>query len=167
MKTLSILLLFFFSLSVIIYSQDAELKEKFQQMNNDMIKEILNGNEEAALELYTDDAISLPSFEPMLIGKQAIMESHKKTKEAGVKINDMVFTTMNVWSSGNMAYEIGTYMLDFTIPEMGNITDKGKYLTIWEKQSDGSWKVKADTWNTDTNPWEEIPQEDMEGMEEN
>jgi len=30
--------------------------------------------------------------------------------------------------------------------------DHGKYLTIWEKQKDGSLKVKVETWNSDVNP---------------
>jgi hypothetical protein len=30
--------------------------------------------------------------------------------------------------------------------------DRGKYLTIWEKQKDGSLKVKIETWNSDINP---------------
>jgi ketosteroid isomerase-like protein len=30
--------------------------------------------------------------------------------------------------------------------------DHGKYLNVWQKQSDGSWKLRADTWNSDVNP---------------
>jgi len=30
--------------------------------------------------------------------------------------------------------------------------DQGKYLTIWEKQKDGSMKVKVETWNSDADP---------------
>jgi ketosteroid isomerase-like protein len=29
-------------------------------------------------------------------------------------------------------------------------TDKGKYLTVYEKQADGSWKAVADTFNSDS-----------------
>ncbi len=27
-------------------------------------------------------------------------------------------------------------------------------MNVWEKQDDGSMKIKADIWNTDMNPWE-------------
>jgi ketosteroid isomerase-like protein len=30
------------------------------------------------------------------------------------------------------------------------ITDKGKYLTVFKKQADGSWKAVADMINSDT-----------------
>jgi ketosteroid isomerase-like protein len=33
------------------------------------------------------------------------------------------------------------------------MNDAGKYVTIWEKQKDGSLKIKIETWNTDSNPW--------------
>ena len=32
------------------------------------------------------------------------------------------------------------------------VTDNGKYLDIWQKQADGSWKVKADIWNSNLTP---------------
>ncbi|RPI75360.1 MAG: SgcJ/EcaC family oxidoreductase [Ignavibacteriales bacterium] len=149
----------------ISYSQDSDLKAKIQQMNDKMIEDMMNENDEAMLALYTDDAISLPSYQPMLKGKAAIMESHKKDKESGFKMNDMTLTTMEVWSSGDLAYEIGTYTIDFSMPGMEDMKDNGKYLTVWQKQSDGSWKVKADTWNTDNNPWMdmEMPSGEMDG----
>jgi len=30
--------------------------------------------------------------------------------------------------------------------------DYGKYLTVWEKQKDGSLKIKIETWNSDVDP---------------
>jgi hypothetical protein len=32
---------------------------------------------------------------------------------------------------------------------MGDVKDKGKYITLWHQQADGAWKVRAETWNTD------------------
>ena len=68
----------------------------------------------------------------------------------------MTLTTMNVWTSGDYSYEIGTYIIDMSMPGMEGWKDNGKYITVWEKQSDDSWKVKAETWNTDNNPWVEM-----------
>ena len=138
------------------FAQDAALKEKFQKMNNEMVKAILADNSETIMAMYTNDVISMPSYEPMLKGKDAMMEAHKRNHEAGFKMNDMTLTTMNVWSSGDFAYEIGTYTIDMTMPGMEGWKDNGKYLTVWQKQSDGSWKVKAETWNSDNNPWADM-----------
>ena len=35
--------------------------------------------------------------------------------------------------------------------------DHGKYLTIWEKQKDGSLKTKIEIWNSDVNPMSMMP----------
>lgn len=146
-------------------AQDSGLKQKVQMMNNEMVKAMLADNHAAIMSMYTDDVVSLPSYEPMLKGKTTLEQSAKKNKEAGFKINAMTLKTMDVWSGGDLAYEIGTYTINMTIPGMsGKVDDNGKYLTVWQKQADGSWKIKADTWNSDNNPWEDMgmAKDDME-----
>ena len=49
-----------------------------------------------------------------------------------------------VASSADIAYSTGTYTAT-----IGGTTDSGKYLTIWRKQADGSWKVIEDMFNSD------------------
>ena len=69
-------------------------------------------------------------------------------------MNSMTLNTLEVLSDGDLAYEIGTYKVNMTIPGMPNtMDDNGKYLTVWQKQDDGSWKMKVETWNSDNNPW--------------
>jgi len=140
-----------------LFAQDSGLKEKIQMLNNDMVKAIVADNQEAIMVMYADDAVSMPSYEPIIKGKDAIMKKNKESQEMGFKINNMTLSTIEVLSSGDLAYEIGTYTIDMTIPGMTDgWSDNGKYLTIWEKQSDDSWKIKIETWNTDNNPWEDM-----------
>lgn len=52
---------------------------------------------------------------------------------------------------GDMVYSQGTYIMTMTDPKTKkSMTDKGKYLTVYTKQADGSWKVVADTSNSDS-----------------
>jgi uncharacterized protein (TIGR02246 family) len=52
---------------------------------------------------------------------------------------------------GDMVYSQGTYTMTMTNPKTKKpITDKGKYLTIYTKQADGTWKAVADTLNSDS-----------------
>jgi len=52
---------------------------------------------------------------------------------------------------GDMVYSQGTYTMTMTNPKTKKVmTDKGKYLTIYSKQADGSWKAVADTFNSDS-----------------
>jgi ketosteroid isomerase-like protein len=74
---------------------------------------------------------------------------------SGMKMTNVEFTTKQVQTCGDMIIEIGNYNISMEMPMMGQpIDDKGKYVTIWEKQSDGSLKIKIETWNTDINPME-------------
>ena len=150
-------------ISTNLFSQDGDLKKAIEEMNSTMCKAILSGDMATSLSFYADDAISLPSYEPMLKGKAAIEAASKKNHEAGFKINAITLNTMDVWSGGDLAYEIGTYTINMTIPGMPNaMDDKGKYLTVWQKQTDNSWKIKAETWNSDNNPWQQMNMPEME-----
>jgi uncharacterized protein (TIGR02246 family) len=52
---------------------------------------------------------------------------------------------------GDMVYSQGTYIMTMTNPKTKKpMTDKGKYLTVYTKQADGSWKATADTFNSDS-----------------
>lgn len=52
---------------------------------------------------------------------------------------------------GDMVYSQGTYTMTMTNPKTKKpMTDKGKYLTVYVKQTDGSWKAVADTFNSDS-----------------
>jgi uncharacterized protein (TIGR02246 family) len=52
---------------------------------------------------------------------------------------------------GDMVYLQGTYTMTMSNPKTKKpMTDKGKYLTVFTKQADGSWKAVADTSNSDS-----------------
>lgn len=157
-KLFAILLMLLFTTSL-IYSQDtAELKKKIQAMNDESAKRMLSGDESSMWDMYTNNVISMPSYEPMLKGLDACKESYKKMKESGMKFTAFKSTVTDVMQSGKFVIDIGTYETSMTMPQMGDMpyTDYGKYMTIWEMQDDGSMKVLVETWNTDTNPWMEM-----------
>lgn len=54
--------------------------------------------------------------------------------------------------SGDLGYTSGAYEFSFVDPTGKTIPDHGKYVTVWKKQKDGSWKVLLDIFNTDLPP---------------
>lgn len=54
-----------------------------------------------------------------------------------------------VAASGDLGYTSGSYEMSFQDASGKTVADKGKYLTVWKKQADGSWKVLFDMFNTD------------------
>ena len=132
---------------------DSELKAMFDETNKKFSRLMLDNDLEGMLDYYADNCISLPSYQPMMRGHAAMREAHKQQHESGMKITAFELTATDVMADGNMAIEIGTYTISMTIPEMGAMDDLGKYMNVWENQG-GDWKLRADMWNTDMNPWE-------------
>lgn len=54
---------------------------------------------------------------------------------------------VHISASGDMAYQIGTNEVSFEGPDGATVTDHGRVLLVWRKQSNGSWKVASEVWN--------------------
>jgi ketosteroid isomerase-like protein len=56
---------------------------------------------------------------------------------------------VEIGRAGDLAYTIYTYQMSLDGPNGKPITDQGKDMAVWKKQSDGAWKMVADTFNSD------------------
>jgi ketosteroid isomerase-like protein len=153
-RLFGIIVLVFFISAVQIKAQNPDLsqvKANIEKMNETYDKAFVSGDYATMNSFYTDDAIMLPSYQPMIKGKDAILESDKKDMGT-MKTQSFKTTPTDVYGSGDMVYEIGTYEITFTPPNTTTaMNDHGKYLNIWQKQGD-TWKIKVNTWNSDVNP---------------
>jgi ketosteroid isomerase-like protein len=52
--------------------------------------------------------------------------------------------------SSDLGYTSGTYQMSFKDASGKNVSRKGKYLMLWKKQPDGTWKVLFDISNSDS-----------------
>jgi ketosteroid isomerase-like protein len=52
--------------------------------------------------------------------------------------------------TGTLGYTAGTYEDSFKAADGKTVRGKGKYLCVWKKQIDGTWKAIHDMWNTDS-----------------
>ena len=102
-----------------------------------------------AVSFYTDDAEQMSPKGPPVRGKENIRKGWAgmlATPGPGLSFQT---TSVEVARSGDIAYETGTY--DFATTDKNGKTqeEKGKYVVIWKKQSDGSWKAAVDMDNSD------------------
>ncbi|MBI3961438.1 MAG: DUF4440 domain-containing protein [Deinococcus sp.] len=58
-------------------------------------------------------------------------------------------TSVEASRSGDLAYSTGTYELNFSDPSGNPVTERGKYVEIWRKQANGSWKMVVESFNSD------------------
>jgi ketosteroid isomerase-like protein len=134
----------------VLSQTDEELKQKIENINKAMTKAMIEGNYSVGLNYYAPDAVSMPNQAPMVQGVDAIKKQNDAMVQSGAKFKIFETKTLQIKSCGNQITEIGTYQMSMTIPGMPNdFEDNGKYLTIWEKQPDGSLKIKVEMWNTD------------------
>jgi ketosteroid isomerase-like protein len=130
----------------------AQVRKAIESMTAKSAKEMVQGVWDTTLANFTDDAVSMPNWGPMAKGKSAIREEYGKMMGAGMKFTKVDFTTTDVQVSGEYAYEIGTYTMTMEMSSMAPMTDEGKYLTVYQRAKDGSWKIKVETWNTNKEP---------------
>jgi len=130
----------------------AALRKQIDALLEKGKKDMLENTIDTTLAQYADDAVSMPNNGPMLKGKSAIKEYFAKMMSSGITFTKVDFVTHDVQVGGKYVYEVGTYSMTMRIPAMGEMTDAGKYLTVYEIQADGKLKIKVETWNTNTMP---------------
>ena len=133
-------------------------------MNKVYTKAMIDNDVEKMLSMYTEDIISMPSYQPTIKGIVKVRELSEMQAKSGWKTTQFVLSITDIIVQGNLAIEIGNYNMKMSGPDVPEWADYGKYITIWEEQKDGSMKIKVETWNTDTNPWAQMEQTKQEEM---
>ncbi len=94
---------------------------------------------DAFLTLMADDAFLMPDGAPGARGDSIRTTWEQLLSMPGFGL-EWRATSAKVAEAGDMGYIIGTYEL--TVEQDGaSMVTVGKYVTVWEKQADGSWKV--------------------------
>jgi len=107
---------------------------------------------EGIVSFYAEDAVLLPTAEPIVVGKSAIRKEWQHILSIPDFQNQSALTKIDVSSSGDMAYSMGTYLATMLGEDGKPVTEPGKWLSVWKRQADGSWRISADTYNTDIPP---------------
>lgn len=99
---------------------------------------------------YSPDAVLMIAGTPAMKGTDAIKSG------LGPMLKDphmsLTFspTAVVVAKGDDIAYTQGVYTMTYTEPKTGmTLIEKGKYVTVYQKQDDGSWKAVEDIDNAD------------------
>ena len=99
---------------------------------------------------YAIDAIAYPPGAPVAVGRAAATavwaSGFADTSYAISWRTDHA----TVAASGDVGFTAGTYEESYRKADGSRTTTHGKYVCIWRKQPDGSWKAFRDIWNVDT-----------------
>lgn len=108
------------------------------------------GDAERWIALWTEDGVQMPPGAPAVSGKENIVSGLRGALEV-FSFSDMQINNEEVQVVDDWAYARGTYTVTY-VPKNGGdpIFIDGKYLSIFQKQPDGSWKLHRDIFNSNT-----------------
>lgn len=123
-----------------------EVRKAVEAANAEWVAAFNRGDAIAVAALYTEGATLMPPNIEMVRGRQGIQEFWQGAIQRGLK--DAVLTTVEVQADGNTAYEIGRVSLTVHAKDQAPKPILSKYVVVWKRQADGSWKLHVDIWNS-------------------
>jgi uncharacterized protein (TIGR02246 family) len=106
-----------------------------------------SGDLDRWLDLWTEDGVQMPPDEPPIAGIDSIRARNRALLDKFTF--DIGITNQEVETAGDWAYARGTYKARLMPKDGGRpISIDGKYMTILARQSDGSWKIHRDIFNS-------------------
>lgn len=145
---ISLTLSLFLGLAALCSAADPAIEKTIRDLDAQWALTVPAKDLDKLVSYYASDAVVLPPNKPAATTAAAIratwQEDFQGLVSGGWKANHV-----EVAKSGDMASITGTY--DWVAKDASGktVTDKGKYLEVFTKQADGSWKCTADCWNSD------------------
>jgi ketosteroid isomerase-like protein len=96
---------------------------------------------------FTDDANVLAPGAPMARGKEQSREMFAALYGLPGFSLSWTASIAEVGGAADLGYTIGTYHMEFQDPEGRPVEVDGKFMTVWKRQPDNTWKVAVDMFN--------------------
>lgn len=115
-----------------------------EQGNQLLMAAVQVGNGDRVATLFTDDATILPFRQAGLIVGHAAIAEYWRKRLAATRWLEVQLNTLSVDASGDLAYEIGTNRIRTQTGPAEPVTLTGRYLVVWRRGADGTWRIQAD-----------------------
>ncbi len=134
-------------------ADDMTLRDFEQLVLNGYIEPYKTGDTDRWMDIFADDAVGMHNTLPALEGKQAIRQ-FAEVVHSSFNIEQLDVTVDSVIREGDWALTRGNFTSNFIL-KSGNAEvqpepRQGKYVLLWERQSDGTWKVILDMGNNNS-----------------
>jgi uncharacterized protein (TIGR02246 family) len=148
-KTMAVTVALCFAAGTVCF---ADSEQTLRNLDAEWSKAAAAKDVDKAVSFYADDTIVLPANAPSATTKEAIRNVWKAMLSSPGLVIGWKATRVEVASSGDIAYVSGTYQMTMNDASGKPANDRGKYVVVWKKQGDGTWKCVADIWNSDLPP---------------
>jgi ketosteroid isomerase-like protein len=103
------------------------------------------GNTDVLMTLYTDNAVVFSPSSEIFDGRAEIKDYLSGLKSVGVI--SYTISNVEIEIKGDLAYETAQWEAIWSNAEGSNFNFEGNISNVFEKQKDGSWKIKFQSWN--------------------
>ena len=100
------------------------------------------------VSFYADDAVAYPPNDKVASGRAAIRAVWAGITDPNYSLSWKA-TSAGVSNAGELGFTAGTFLESVKGADGKTSTATGKFLCVWKKQKDGSWKSIHDMWNYD------------------
>lgn len=116
------------------------VKGRIQQLNQSLTEAAKDQDFSRVADLYTDDAILLAAYNPLIDGKRDI-ETYYTEVFHRQKLTAYQKETEELFDFGNTLLEIGSFKKEFdTEPSL-----EGKYMNVWKRTATGDLGLKSES----------------------
>lgn len=126
--------------------------EALNRLQKQVDSAIIAGATERYVALITDDAVLMPPNGAPVIGKDAIRVWNQAMFKQ-FRIQSYSSVDDEVVVTGDWAFRRAR--VDWTVAATAGgepARDSGKYIIIYKREADGSWRVARDIWNSNSRP---------------
>ncbi len=133
--------------------ETGSLKEQIMKINSIIGKAEMENDKATIIKYLTDDVIISPGFGPTVKGIEGVKNSHAENKKYNLVYRSFNVEPEDIWECSEFVYDRGTFGMSYTYKDHPRPRAYyGSYFTIWQKEQDGSLKIKYLLWNLDYDP---------------
>ncbi|MBN1478774.1 hypothetical protein JXA70_00725 [candidate division KSB1 bacterium] len=129
------------------------VREQIEKLREERQEAAMEQNYDKSLKFFTDDVLIMPGLQQIIEGKKELKQRYERDKKEGVRILSIGHNVSADWLCDEDYYERGSWSMSVTSRDHPRpLAYAGSYLQIWEKQKDGSYKIKFNIWNLNHMP---------------
>ena len=119
-------------------SRSAESGHAIAETRAAFVAALERGDAQGVAAVYTDAATLIPPGAGLVQGREAIEAFWREGIESG--ITNAELESLELVPHGGLTHEIGRYALRLDPADGEAVVDRGTYLVLLARQSDGSWR---------------------------
>lgn len=135
---------------------DVELLTALNENHETMVQAFVDRDAGAFAGCWTPMAVCAVDELPLIAGRAQLVPVFMDAA-GGTAMEELEKLNRRIWRSGGFAYETGVYVHRFAVPGRATVQAKTMtFVTVWQKQPDGSWARAVEAWNNRPAPSGEL-----------